>query len=212
MKIIEPYYKFETAIEGNYGIQMLELIERAARTCYKSECKIEPGSAPGFVRKIAQVKKHRSVIEHCSVSVRFIVDRGVSHELVRHRLCAVSQESTRYCNYSKDQFGREITVIRTPFWQETDSRFASWKIACEEAEKQYFALLNFGATPQEARSVLPNSIKTELVMTANLREWHHVLTLRTSKAAHPQMQQIMRPLLLEFQQHLAPIFDDIVIV
>lgn len=209
MKIIDPSHSFETPIHGEFGRAMLQLIERAARTCYKSECKITAESAGDFVRRITQVKKHVSVIEHAVVTIRFVCDRGVTHEIVRHRLAAYSQESTRYCNYSKDQFGKEITVIRPPFWSECDHRYAFWQAACEQAEKAYFALVDYKATPQEARLVLPNSLKTEIVMTANLREWRHVLDLRCAKTAHPQMQQLMKPVLAEFKQHLPELFEDI---
>ena len=213
MKIISPSHHFETPIHGEHGRAMLQLIERAARTCYKSECKITSESAGDFVRKIAQVKKHVSVIEHVSVTIRFICDRGVTHEIVRHRIAAYSQESTRYCNYGKDQFGKEITVIEPPFWKPSDpatcDRYMMWKYCCEQAETSYFQLLAQGATPQEARSVLPNSLKTEIVMTANLREWRHVFALRCASAAHPQMQQLMKPVLVEFKQHLPELFGDI---
>lgn len=209
MRIIEPSHFFETPICGDHGRAMLQLIERAARTCNKSECKITSESAGDFVRKIAQVKKHVCVIEHASVTIRFICDRGVTHEIVRHRIAAYSQESTRYCNYSKDQFGKEITVIQPPFWPVASAPWMQWKSACEGAEANYFALLEQGASAQEARSVLPNSLKTEIVMTANLREWRHVLLLRCAKAAHPQMQQLMRPVLAEFQKYLPELFEDI---
>jgi thymidylate synthase (FAD) len=207
--IIDPYHVFETPIAGESGREMLRLIERAARTCYKSEGRITADSAGEFVRKIAQVKKHVSVIEHCSVTIRFVCDRGVSHEIVRHRLAAYSQESTRYCNYGKEQFGRAITVILPPFFECGLARYKVWVLACLRAESSYFDLLDLGASPQEARSVLPNSLKTEIVMTANLREWQHVLRLRCSPAAHPQMRQLMLPVLAEFKQHLPELFDDI---
>lgn len=210
MKIIEPSFEILTPFSRADALEMLRHIERSARVCYKSEGKTTPDSAPEFVRKISQTFKHESVIEHCSVTVLFTVDRGVTHEMVRHRLAAYSQESTRYCNYGKDQFGREITVIRPPFWQECDHRFALWESACEAAEQAYISLLDYGATPQEARSVLPNSLKTEIVMTANLREWRHVFKLRTSSKAHPQMQQIMRPLLIQFTEVMPELFGDIV--
>lgn len=209
MKIIEPSHSFETPIDGKHGRAMLQLIERAARTCYKSECNITAESAGDFVRKIVQVKKHVSVIEHVSVTIRFICDRGVTHEIVRHRIAAYSQESTRYCNYGKEQFGKEITVIQPLFWSVASPRWMQWKFACETAEATYFTLLTDGATPQEARSVLPNSLKTEIVMTANLREWRHVLQLRCASAAHPQMRQLMTPVLAEFKQHLPELFEDI---
>lgn len=207
MKIIEPSHVFETPIAGEAGRNLLALIERAARTCYKSECSFDD---PGvFVRKIAQVKKHESVIEHASASIRFICDRGVSHELVRHRLVAFSQESTRYCNYGSAKFKGELTFIRPFFFVEASEEFWHWREACRSAEEHYLALLECGVSPQEARSVLPNSLKTELVMTCNLREWRHVLRLRCAKTAHPQMQQLMRPVLEDFQKHLPELFDDL---
>ena len=209
MKIIEPSHLFETPIRGPHGRAMLQMIERAARTCYKSECNITDEGTADFVRKIAQVKKHVSVIEHVSVTVRFVCDRGVTHEIVRHRIAAYSQESTRYCNYSKEKFGREITVINPCFWPTAGPQWMQWKYACEFAERNYFALLDGGASPQEARSVLPNSLKTEIVMTANLREWRHVCQLRCAPSAHPQMQQLMKPVLAEFKLHLPELFEDI---
>jgi thymidylate synthase (FAD) len=205
MKIIEPSYIIETPLDNN----ILKVIELAARTCYKSESCATETSAGDFVRKIVQVKKHESVIEHCSATIRFIVDRGVSHELVRHRLAAFSQESTRYCNYSKDKFDNEITVIRPFFFVEGTGQYDTWYHACSSSEFDYFALIKFGATPQQARSVLPNSLKTEVVMTCNMREWRHVFSLRASSAAHPQMQQVMKPLLAEFKKTLPPLFEDI---
>ncbi len=191
------------------GEEILKFIERAGRTCYKSEDRITPGSALKFARMIVHEVKHHSVIEHYSLSVRFVINRGVSHELVRHRLCAFSQESTRYCNYSKDKFGEEIIVIRPCFWRSSEPRFFAWEQECLNAERGYFKLLSYGATPQEARSVLPNSLKTEVVATANLREWRHILTLRTGKAAHPQIREVMIPLLAELKERIPVIFDDI---
>jgi thymidylate synthase (FAD) len=190
---------------------MYRLIERAARTCYKTECKIGDDIAEtrAFVRKIAQVKKHESVIEHANVTVRFICDRGVTHELVRHRLAAYSQESTRYCNYGKDQFDNEITVIRPPFWPSDSPAYQAWERSCATAEREYLELLAQGRSPQEARSVLPNSLKTEIWMTANLREWKHVFRMRCASSAHPQMRQLMVPLFVEFRSCMPEIYDDI---
>jgi thymidylate synthase (FAD) len=209
MNIIEPSFIIETPIAGNDGREMVSRIEKAARTCYKSEGCAGPDTASPFVRKLSQVKKHRSVLEHVSVTVRFVIDRGVSHELVRHRLAAFSQESTRYCNYGAEKFGREITVVRPLFWKEGDSKLHHWRQAMNAAESAYLQLLDSGASPQEARAVLPNSLKTEIVVSANLREWHHILSVRTSSSAHPQMRQVMLPLLAEFKTHLPEIFDDI---
>jgi len=149
------------------------------------------------------------MIEHCSFSVKFICDRGVSHEIVRHRIASYGQESTRYCNYGKDKFGNEITVIEPLFWDKHSAHYGTWEISCRQAEKAYFELLDNGATPQEARSVLPNSLKTEIVVTMNLRAWRHFFKLRTASVAHPQMVEITRPLLAELKEKLPEIFEDI---
>ena len=152
---------------------------------------------------------HEAVLEHCSFTVKFICDRGVSHEIVRHRVASYCQESTRYCNYSKDGFGSEITVIKPCFLAEDSDGMKEWKSAMRFAEDHYFSLLDFGCSPQEARSVLPNSLKTEVVMTANIREWRHFLKLRCSPAAHPQMREVAL-ILLEKVHALIPVcFDDI---
>jgi len=210
MKIIDPSFAILTPLDPKGRWAILSAIESAGRTCYKSEDKIAEESASRFVRDIIQVKHHESVIEHVSISVRFICDRGVSHELVRHRLASFSQESTRYCNYSKGKFGGEITVIRPSFWTDDSKQFRAWRKACQFSEEQYIRLINAGSTPQEARSVLPNSLKTEIVVTANLREWRHIFKLRTAKAAHPQMREVMIPLLIVLRIALPEIFGDIV--
>lgn len=189
-----------------------QTIELAGRTCYKSEDKITNESAPAFIEKIKSFK-HESVLEHGAITVRFVVDRGVSHELVRHRLAAFSQESTRYCNYAKDKFGNEITVIEPCFWPiqaDTESNeYVCWKNACEDAETYYFQLIKFGASPQQARSVLPNSLKTEVVMTANPREWRHVIKVRCHRDAHPQMREVMVPLGEELSRRWPALFGDL---
>lgn len=152
---------------------------------------------------------HEAVLEHCSFTVKFICDRGVSHEIVRHRMASYCQESTRYCNYSKDGFGAEITVIMPCFLERNSIAYNHWLWACSQAEDSYFNMLDFGCSPQEARSVLPNSLKTEVVMTANIREWRHFLKLRCSPAAHPQMREVAL-ILLEKVHALIPVcFDDI---
>jgi thymidylate synthase (FAD) len=156
---------------------------------------------------------HESVIEHEKITVRIICDRGVTHEIVRHRIASYSQESTRYCNYSDNKFGKEITVIEPCFWDKDSKKdkikYDTWKEALIKAEEAYLKLIELGATPQEARSVLPNSLKTEIVVTMNIREWRHFFKLRTSKAAHPQMQEIARPILDEFKKLIPILFDDI---
>lgn len=186
-----------------------KIIEAAGRTCYKSEDKICDGSEFAFIRKLRDQYKHHSVLEHGAITVRFICDRGVSHELVRHRLTSISQESTRYCNYSKGKFDGEITVIDPQFWHPASSNYTIWKLACEQAEQSYLLLLKQKATPQEARSILPNSLKTEVVITANPREWLHIFNMRADKAAHPQMRELMIPLQKEFIKRWPAIFGEI---
>jgi thymidylate synthase (FAD) len=183
-------------------------VETAGRTCYKSEDKITDGSAEKFVRNILK-RGHEAVIEHGCITVRFTCDRGVSHEIVRHRLAAYCQESTRYCNYSKDGFGGEITVIEPSWCSEGDPAYDVWKKACLRAELAYFDLMTIGCSPQEARSVLPNSLKTEVVMTADLREWRHFLKLRCAQAAHPDMRVLARQLLGVLKMKYPVFFEDI---
>ncbi len=205
MKVVAPWYEILFMPDP---AQVLSLVEAAGRTCYKSEHLISSDSASEFVRRIV-ASGHHSVIEHGNISVRFVCDRGVTHELVRHRLAAYSQESTRYANYSQERFGSEITVIKPMFWEEGGEAYALWEKAMLAAEAAYLELLEGGAKPQEARAVLPNSLKTEIVMTANLREWRHVLGLRCSKAAHPQIRQIMLPLLADLAQRLPQFYADL---
>ena len=164
-------------------------IERAGRICYKSEDKITDGSAAKFVEMILK-RGHESVIEHASASFRIITDRGIGNEIVRHRLASYSQESSRYCRYSKNKFGSEITVIE-PF-DLTLLQRTRWEESCKESESGYLALINEGCTSQIARSVLPTCLKTEIVMTCNFREWRHFIKLRTSSASHPQIRDIAK--------------------
>jgi thymidylate synthase (FAD) len=167
------------------------IIEKAARTCYKSEDKIDENSYLKMI-SIIKNKNHTSVLEHASATFRIICDRGISHELVRHRIAAFSQESTRYCNYGKEKFNNEITVIEPPFPTESyEQTYAAWKACVEIAEVTYLGMLSAGVAPQIARSVLPTCLKTELVMTCNFREWLHIINLRTSDAAHPQIRGIV---------------------
>lgn len=209
MKIIKAGYEVLTPISKN-GTEELQHIEKIGRVCYKSEDRItEDGeSARQFVKMLID-RGHEAMIEHSSLSVRFTVDRGVSHELVRHRIASFAQESTRYCNYSKDRFGNEITVIKPLFFDEKSRQYTNWKYAMMNAEMSYCMLLENGATPQEARSVLPNSTKTEITVTANYREWRSFFKLRTAKAAHPQMREVTVPLLADLKKKLPVIFDDI---
>ena len=209
MKIINAGFQILTNING---MEMLKNIEYIARTCYKSEDMMTDLSAVEMVKSLIN-RGHEAMLEHCVISVKFIVDRGVSHELVRHRMASYAQESTRYCNYSKDKFGNEITVIKPCFLDEDTENYRIWKSSCEAAEKAYFAMLDNDATPQEARSVLPNSLKTEICMTANLREWRHFFKLRAlgiTGKPHPQMLEVTVPLLAEFKALIPVAFDDLV--
>jgi thymidylate synthase (FAD) len=166
-----------------------KMIELAGRTCYKSEDKITDESAKVFVDKICNVVKHHSVIEHACASFKFVTDRGVTHELVRHRLAAYSQESTRYCNYSKDKFNKEISVIEPPGLSEQQRII--WELTCQNCERWYNELISGGCKPQIARSILPTCLKTEIVVTTNFREWKHIFNLRCAENAHPQIREIM---------------------
>jgi len=201
MEIIKPYFIIEDNINGE---QILKNLERYIRTCYKSEDKITPDSARKLLAAILK-NGHESVIEHEKITVRVICDRGVTHEIVRHRIASYSQESTRYCNYRL----RGITFIKPFFFAKNKKKYRIWLNAMHACEKAYNALIETGAAPEEARSVLPNSLKTEIIITYNLREWRHFFKLRCSKQAHPQMREITVPLLRKFKRLLPVIFNNI---
>lgn len=230
MKIIEPKYEILTDISEG-GIKELQQIERVARVCYKSEDKITPdGESAKMLVGFLIKQGHEAMLEHSQLSVLFTCDRGVANELVRHRIASFAQESTRYCNYSKEKFGGELSFIR-PFYipckpKEKAFKAASsseelkklerdyqihnmWYWACDDAEKMYRTLINNGMRPEQARCVLPLCLKTEIVVTANYREWRNIFKLRTPVAAHPQMRELMCPLLLEVQKKIPVVFDDI---
>jgi thymidylate synthase (FAD) len=198
-------FSFETEIDA---MEVLKQIECIGRTCYKSESLITDTSAINFVKMLVE-RGHEAMIEHVHIPVRIICDRGVTHEIVRHRMASYAQESTRYCNYSKDKFSNEITVIEPSFWEDKPECKEIWETAMKQSEEAYMKLIELGATPQEARSVLPNSLKTEIVVTMNLREWRHFFKLRTDKAAHPQIREIAIPLLQAFKEKIPVVFDNI---
>jgi len=219
MKVIKPSYKILSDIEP---IKILQAIERAGRVCYKSEGNITENSAIKFVEHLIR-RGHESVLEHQSLSVLFICDRGVSHEIVRHRIASYSQESTRYCNYGHGNKG--VVFISPCFFSIPEGEYhlenimrnsdfseaeICWLNSMINSENHYNELIELGRTPQEARSVLPNSLKTEIICTYNLREWRHFFKLRTAVSAHPQMRQLIRPLLDEFKKSIPAIFDDII--
>lgn len=201
MKIVKASVEF---MEPVNGAEILRHLERCGRVCYKSEGKIEDGSAEKFIRNVIK-RGHESVLEHKSITVKFICDRGVSHEIVRHRIASFSQESTRYCDYG----GEGIVVIEPCYLDEGSDIYDHWAFSCRDAEDDYFILRDAGCSPQEARAVLPNSLKTEVVMTANIREWRHFLRLRCSKAAHPQMREVAIPLLQLFYDEMPVLFEDV---
>lgn len=235
MKLVRPSFEILT-LDGKpltrpKGRQILKFIERIARTCYKSEDKIGRGTAEKLVTNLI-TRKHEAMLEFYDIVVKWTIDRGVSHELVRHRIASYAQESTRYCNYGKKG---EVAFIIPPWCRlepgtytqgklrgilqgygrpEGNSYFAEeeWLRSMLGAETSYLNLIGMGWTPQQARSVLPNSLKTEIVSKFNLREWRTVFHLRTANAAHPQMTEVMRPLLAEFRKVIPIIFDDVGLV
>ena len=201
MKIVKPSVEL-LWVTDNAEYQ----IELAGRTCYKSEDKITKDSAQLFSQKMRQFG-HHAMIEHAVASFKIITDRGITHEIVRHRLASYAQESTRYCNYSSDKFENQCSFIEPP--NLTDSQKEIWECACLESEKKYFELLSNGCSPQIARSVLPNCLKTEIVMMANFREWRHFISLRGSTAAHPQIRPVAYEVWEILMKQAPSIFEDL---
>ena len=239
MKIINASYQIMSPDLDDHCTyrKILKEITESGYTAYKASGEVTDEKVKDFVKRLIQ-NGHESVLEHVSMRVKFIVDRGISHELVRHRIASFTQESTRYCNYSKDKFGNEITVIEPVFFNDIsidrkseifgytpllddsfmklndhERAYCYWAKSCMESENAYFCMLACGSTPQEARSVLPNSLKTEVMMTTNLREWRHILNLRaagTTGKPHPQMLEVAVPLLNELRLKLPVVFEDII--
>lgn len=213
MQIVKAGYEIIDTLNGE---EILKKIEQVARVCYQSEELIGEGTAEKLVRSLIK-RNHEAMLEHFSFSVKFTVDRGVSHEIVRHRVASFAQESTRYCNYGNK--GGEITFIEPCYL--TDSsipnwgiKYGAWRAMCENAELMYLRMIKAGATPEEARAVLPTSTKTTIVMTANLREWRHFLKLRAmgiTGKPHPQMSEVAVPLLKELQNKIPVVFEDLVV-
>ncbi len=212
MKIINQSHEILT--ETIHMELIPQMIELAGRTCYKSEDKITGDSADDFCRMLIK-RGHEAMIEHGNISVRFVTDRGVTHELVRHRLASFGQESTRYVKYDKDMefikpvFRWGCSLEISSYDTDEQNKMIIWLDAMDNACSHYQHMIALGCSPQEARSVLPNSLKTEIIVTANIREWRHILTLRTSKAAHPQIRELMLPLLAELKKELPALFEDI---
>jgi len=205
VKVIKPSIQILDDLDG---MTILKHIERAGRTCYKSEDKITDDSCLKFVKNVV-ARGHESVIEHEKVSVLIVCDRGVTHEIVRHRIASYSQESTRYCNYGDDKFGNELTFIQPCFWEENSEVYVMWWRMMQQIEQIYLNMMQRGVPPQEARAILPNSLKTEIVVTMNMREWRHFLKLRTSPASHPQIREVAYMILKEFKEKIPVLFDDI---
>jgi len=205
MRVISPSFELLGTINPQ---AIFQSIETYGRVCYKSESGINVETAEPFIRRMIR-SGHESVIEHEKITVRIICDRGVTHEIVRHRIASYSQESTRYCNYSQDKFDNELTFIKPCFWEEGSEPYSIWMNQMKIAEDAYIALIGCGAKPEQARSILPNSLKTELIVTMNLREWRHFFKLRTSPKAHPQMREVSIPLFQRMRELLPVIFDDI---
>lgn len=215
MKVIPISFRWLGGIEPD-GLQMLRNITEAGRICYQSE---KIGGEADFVRSLIR-RGHESVIEHEKISVVVICDRGVTHEIVRHRLASYSQESTRYCNYANDKFGSSITFIDPTDMivselkpKLTDSEIYAilyeWLTACADAERHYNKMIELGASAQIARSVLNNSLKAGIAITMNLREWRHFFKLRTAPEAHPQMREVADMLLQAFKDVVPVVFDDL---
>ena len=201
MKVVEPSVKIVGYLDG---IQLLKRLESIGRVCYKSEDKITDTSYAPFLRTLIK-NGHESVLEHVNVTLDIVTDRGISHEIVRHRIASYSQESTRYCNYKN----KDIEFICPVEFLDNRYQRSVWADACAQAEYYYKASLAAGASPQNARAMLPNCLKTEIVMTANLREWRHFLKLRLGRGAHPDMRALALLIVKELSNVFPIIFDDI---
>ena len=203
MRIVEPWIK----VEKFDGVKIMKRIERACRTCYRSEDKISEDSYKNLLTNCLN-RGHESVLEHEKITVRIYSDIGSYKDLTRHRFASFSVESTRYCSYNKDKYGNEIAII-DPVYIEDKEVYATWKNAMEEMEKSYMKMKELGATTDMCREILPHSTAAEYTMTANIREWKHILELRTTNHVHPAIRQILIPLLLLFKEQMPEIFGNI---
>ena len=204
MQIIDPYVQ----VEKVDGKKIMRNIERACRTCYRSEGKITEESYKTLLKNCI-TRGHESELEHEKITVRMYCDLGVYKDLTRHRIASFSIESTRYCNYGKDKFDNELKIIKPCNIEEESKIYENWKNACEEIEKNYMEMSKEGALPDQLRMILPHSIGAEVTMTANIREWKHILALRASKHTHPSIRQLLIPLLLHFKTIMPEIFDEV---
>lgn len=206
MQLIKPYAKMVDVCDREQGIAMLRFCEKAARISHRSEDTVTPDSWERFLRFIVLEHGDFSVIEHRTVTVEFVVDRGITHEIVRHRIAAYTQESTRFVNYEKKMPASFIA----PLSPDQINEYAAWDTAIGNVEEAYKYLIGKGVKPQIARSVFPNALASKLWMTANLRTWRHFFLMRTSAEAHPQMREVTIPLLAEFQEKIPILYEDIV--
>ena len=203
--VVKPKVELLDEVDGE---KILKKIELCGRTAYKSENLITQESAKNFIKRIIE-HGHESVIEHAAITVKVACDRGITHEIVRHRIASYTQESTRYCNYSKEKFGKKVWVIMPCFLELGGERYKDWLKIVDGVAGNYLALLSKGWKPEEARSVLPNAVKAEICMTMNLREWRHFFKLRCSKEAHPQMREIANMILRTLHEKVPIVFDDL---
>lgn len=203
MKLVEPWVK----VEQFDGQKIMKRIERACRTCYRSEGNITEDSYKKLLKNCL-TRGHESVLEHEKITVRIYNDIGSYKDLTRHRFASFSVESTRYCSYDKDKYGNQISVIN-PVYIEDKEVYETWKKTIEEMEKGYMKLKELGATTDMCRNLLPHSTAAEYTMTANIREWKHIFSLRANNHVHPAIRQVMIPLLKYFKEQMPDIFDDV---
>lgn len=204
MQIVDPYIQ----VEKVDGIKIMKNVERACRTCYRSEGKITDESYKTLLKNCI-TRGHESVLEHEKITIRMYCDLGVYKDITRHRIASFSIESTRYCNYGKDKFGNELKFIKPCNIEEGTKLYKLWEEACEKIEKNYIEMSKLGALPDQLRMILPHSIGAEVTMTANIREWKHILSLRASNHTHPSIRQLMIPLLLYFKEIMPEIFEEV---
>lgn len=204
MKIVDPV----VYVEKYDGVEIMKRLERACRTCYKSENLITDESYKHLLTNCLN-RGHESILEHEKISIRMICDIGVYKDLTRHRFASFSIESTRYCNYGKDKFNNEIKFIKPVHIAENTKTYDIWKETMEHIEKNYMQMQKEGATPDQMRMILPHSTSAEVYMSANIREWRHILSLRCSKMTHPAVRQLLIPLLLKFKKDMPELFENI---
>lgn len=204
MKIIEP----KIWVEEYDPVKIMKNLERACRTCYRSEGLITDDSYKKLLKNCIN-RGHESILEHEKITVRMVCDIGVYKDLTRHRFGSFSIESTRYCNYGKDKFDNEIKFIKPCNIEEGTDEYIEWQWCLSQIEESYMKMTELKCTPDQMRMILPHSTAAEVTMTANIREWRHILDLRTKKMTHPSIRQILIPLLLKFKYTMPELFDEI---